>query len=29
MYRKDLLDKHQIEVPSDLDGYLKAVQAID
>ena len=23
MYRKDLFEKHQIEVPKDLDGYLK------
>ncbi|MEI9416532.1 ABC transporter substrate-binding protein [Mesorhizobium sp. Cs1321R2N1] len=28
MYRKDLFDKHNIALPTDLDAYLKAVQAL-
>ena len=29
MYRKDLLDKHGIKVPTTMDEFMAAVKAID
>ncbi|MGE0723377.1 MAG: ABC transporter substrate-binding protein [Alphaproteobacteria bacterium] len=29
MYRRDLLEKHRLEVPTTMDGYMAAVRALD